>query len=206
MRIGKFQCLALAVVAFSLSLGAAPGAQTSVAEEETAKQVQNALARLPYYGVFDFLAFRVDRGTATLLGYAYRGSLKNEAVQAVKRIRGIDDVVDRVELLPSSQADESIRLATFASVYGDDHFTRYIPGGPVTVGYDFNVFTRFPNMQPVGMYPIHIIVKNLRTMLLGTVDTDLDLDRTYAATRARTVPGVLDVDIDIVVARRLSRK
>jgi hypothetical protein len=52
--------------------------------------------------------------------YAYRGSLKDEAVQAVKRVRGIDDVVDRIELLPSSPLDESTRLATFASVSAND--------------------------------------------------------------------------------------
>lgn len=79
-----------------------------------------------------------------------------------------------------------------------------LPGGPVTVRYDFNRFSRFPNMQPVGMYPIHIIVKNLRTTLLGTVDTDLD--RTLAATRARTVPGVLNVEVEVMVAGDLARK
>jgi hyperosmotically inducible periplasmic protein len=202
--IEKIQCLALAAVALSVPLGAASRAQTSVAEQETVSRVQQALERLPYYGVFDFLALNVERGTATLTGYAYRGSLKNEAVQAVKRVPGIDNVVDRIELLPAAPLDESIRRATFASIYGDDHFTRYISGGPITVRYDFNLFARFPNMQPVGMYPIHIIVKNLRTTLLGTVDTDLD--RTYAAIRARAVPGVLNVDVDIVVVRRVSRK
>ena len=30
--------------------------------------VQKALERLPHYGVFDFLAFGVDRGTVTLFG------------------------------------------------------------------------------------------------------------------------------------------
>jgi hyperosmotically inducible periplasmic protein len=205
MRITpKIRCLTLAVVALSLSSGATPRAQTSVAEQETVARAQKALERLPNYGVFDFLAFSVERGTATLLGYAYRASLKEEAVRAVKRVRGIDDVVDRIEILPSSQLDESIRSATFANIYGDDHFSRYIPGGPVTVRYDFNLFARFPDMQPVGMYPIHIIVKNLRTTLLGTVDTDLD--RTVATTRARTVPGVLKVDVDIAVARPASRK
>ena len=54
------------------------------------------------------------------------------------------------------------------------------------------------------MSPIHIIVKSLRTTLLGTVDTDLD--RTLAATRARTVPGVLNVDVELMVARDLARK
>ena len=201
--VQKIVCAALMGVTLSARSTATLGAQ-SIAKRETVARVQKALERLPYYGVFDFLAFGVDRGTGTLLGYAYRGSLKTEAVQAVKRVRGVDDVVDRTEILPSSPLDESIRLATFASVYGDDHFSRYIPGGPVTVRYDFNLFSRFPNMQPVGMYPIHIIVKNLRTTLLGTVDTDLD--RTLASTRARTVPGVLNVDVEVMVARDLARK
>lgn len=202
--VQRIVCAALLGLTLSAWSTATFGAQTSMAERETVTRVQKALERLPYYGVFDFLAFGVDHGTVTIFGYAYRGSLKTEAVQAVKRVRGVDDVVDRIEILPSSPLDESIRLATFASIYGDDHFSRYIPGGPVTVRYDFNRFTRFPNMQPVGMYPIHIIVKNLRTTLLGTVDTDLD--RTLASTRARTVPGVLNVDVEVMVARDLARK
>ena len=202
--VQRILCPVLVGVALSASLSAMPGAQTSVAERETVARIQKALERLPYYGVFDFLAFGVERGTVTLLGYAYRGSLKTEAVQAVKRVQGVDDVVDRIEILPASQQDESIRLATFASIYGDDHFSRYIPGGPVTVRYDFNLFARFPNMQPVGMYPIHIVVKNLRTTLVGMVDTDLD--KVLASTRARTVPGVLNVDVDVMVARDLARK
>jgi hyperosmotically inducible protein len=202
--VQKIVCAALMGVTLSAGATASLGAQTSIAGRQTVARVQKALERLPYYGVFDFLAFGVDRGTVTILGYAYRGGLKTEAVQAVKRVRGVDDVVDRIEILPSSPLDESIRLATFASVYGDDHFSRYIPGGPLTVRYDFSLLSRFPNMQPVGTYPIHIIVKNSRTTLLGTVDTDLD--RTLASTRARTVPGVLNVDVEVMVARDLARK
>jgi hyperosmotically inducible protein len=202
--VQKIVCAALMGVTLSAGATASLGAQTSIAGRQTVARVQKALERLPYYGVFDFLAFGVDRGTVTILGYAYRGGLKTEAVQAVKRVRGVDDVVDRIEILPSSPLDESIRLATFASVYGDDHFSRYIPGGPLTVRYDFSLLSRFPNMQQVGTYPIHIIVKNSRTTLLGTVDTDLD--RTLASTRARTVPGVLNVDVEVMVARDLARK
>jgi hypothetical protein len=125
-------------------------------------------------------------------------------VQAVRRVRGVDDVVDRIDVLPASQRDESIRSATFANLYGDDYFSRYIPGGAVTVRYDFNLFARFPNMQPVGMYPIHIIVKNLRTTLVGVVDTDLD--KVFASTRAHAVPGVLNVEVDVMVTRDVARK
>jgi BON domain-containing protein len=49
-----------------------------------------------------------------------------------------------------------------------------------------------PGMQPFGTYPIHIIVKNGRTMLLGVVDSAVD--RQLAEVRAREVSGVFAVD------------
>ena len=68
-RLGTFLML------FAL-LGAAPSpAVQSVAEKQRAENVRRALERLPYYGVFDFIAFNLDRGTATLMGYAYAPNL-----------------------------------------------------------------------------------------------------------------------------------
>jgi osmotically-inducible protein OsmY len=58
---------------------------------------------------------------------------------------------------------------------------------------------RFLGMQPVGVYPIHIIVKNGRTMLLGVVDSAAD--RQIAEVRAREVSGVFAVENSLTVAR-----
>ena len=57
-----------------------------VRSEETVRSVRKMLERLPYYGVFDFLVFSVDRGTVTLAGYAYEGNLKADAEMATKRV------------------------------------------------------------------------------------------------------------------------
>ena len=54
-------------------------------------------------------------------------------------------------------------------------------------------------MQPVGIYPIHIIVKNGRTMLLGVVDSAAD--RQIAEVRAREVTGVFEVENGLTVVR-----
>ena len=43
--------------------------------------------------------------------------------------------------------------------------------------------SRFPGMQPFGTYPIHIIVNNGRTTLMGVVDSEMD--RRMAEIRAR---------------------
>ncbi len=83
MRVAQWiLCPVLVGVALSASLSAIPAAQTSVAERETVAHIQKAREPLPYYGVVDFLAFGVEGGTVTLFGYAYRGSLKTEAVPA----------------------------------------------------------------------------------------------------------------------------
>ena len=54
-------------------------------------------------------------------------------------------------------------------------------------------------MQPVGVYPIHIVVKNGRTMLLGAVNSAAD--RQLAEVRAREVSGVFEVENSLIVER-----
>ena len=58
----------------------------------------------------------------------------------------------------------------------------------------------FRGMQPVGPYPIHIIVKNGRTMVLGIVDGAAD--RQIAEVRAREGTGVFEVENSLTVARQ----
>ena len=175
------------------------GAQ-SVAVKETTLNIQRALQRLPYYGVFDFLAFAVDRGTVTLLGYGYRENLKSDAAQAVKRVSGVDEVANKIEILPASQNDDRIRWATFYNIYTDDFLSRYAPGGAMGARDEARSVSRFPGTQPLGTYPIHIIVKNGRMMLLGVVDSEAD--KTVAGVRAREVTGVFGVENGLVVTRK----
>ncbi len=160
--------------------------------------MRRVLERLPYYGVFDFIAFSVDRGTVTLVGYSYQGSLKGDAAAAAKRASGVDEVDNRIELLPPSPGDDRIRWATFYRIYTDDFLSRYAPGGAPGAWRDLKDARRFPGMQPIGLYPIHIIVRNGRTMLLGVVDSAVD--RQVAEIRAREVSGVFDVENSLMVA------
>src|SRR5215467_8297992 len=48
-------------------------------ESGIAKRVRHELLMLPYYGVFDDLAFRIDGDTVTLLGQVTRPTLKSDA-------------------------------------------------------------------------------------------------------------------------------
>ena len=171
----------------------------SVTSEETVRSVRRMLERLPYYGVFDFIVFRIDRGTVYLAGYSYQGNLKADAEMATKRASGVDEVANKIEVLPTSQNDDRIRWATFYRIYTDDFLSRYAPGGVFGVLQELRDERHFPGMQPVGRYPIHIIVKNGRTMLLGVVDNASD--RQIAEVRAREVTGVFEVENSLSVAR-----
>jgi hyperosmotically inducible protein len=202
MRKFGFAVVATAVAAGLLArpdAAAAVQGQVSVAVKETTLQVRRALLKLPYYGVFDFLAFSVDKGTVTLTGFAYAGNLREEAEDMVRRVSGVDEVANRIEVLPTSQLDDQIRWATFIRIYTDDFLSRYSPGGPMSARYEVANMLRFPGMQPFGTYPIHIIVKNRQVTLVGIVDNEGD--KTLAGVRAREVSSTAGVTNELMVVK-----
>ena len=178
-------------------LGSALAGAQSVSEKQQQFEVQREIGKLPTYGVFDFIAFNYDRGKVTLEGYAYQDGLRSHAARAAKRVSGIDEVDNKIELLPASTNDDRIRWATFYKIYTDDFLSRYSPGGPMNARYELYQSLRFPGMQPLGSYPIHIVVKNGRTTLMGVVDSPMD--KQMAEFRAREVSGVFAVENELVV-------
>jgi hypothetical protein len=181
----------LSLALLGTSSGTTDGSTQGGTPQETVRAVERLLERLPYYGVFDYLVFRVERNTVYLAGYSFEGRLKADAEMAAKRASGIDEVANKIEVLPTSPNDDRIRWATFYRIYTDDFLSRYAPGGLLEVRRELRDERLFPGMQPVGRYPIHIIVKGGRTMLLGAVDNASD--RQLAEVRAREVSGVFEV-------------
>ncbi|HVZ22218.1 MAG TPA: BON domain-containing protein [Vicinamibacterales bacterium] len=195
----------LAILFGGLGLILSAAAATTRAQNSAVEAIRKELLQLPYYGVFDFLAFSYDRGTVTLKGYAYAPGLKKDAEHAVKRAAGVDQVVDMIEQLPPSQADDELRWKTYYAIYRDPFLARYAPGGGMLWGHRHAFSGPFSPMgagpflayEAAGDYPIHIIVKNLRILLLGVVDNGSD--KMLAGVRARDVPGSLGVDNQLVV-------
>jgi len=173
----------------------------------TLEQIRKDLLKLPYYGVFDYLAFSYDKGMVTLGGYAYRPTLKQDAERAVKRVSGVDQVTNKIEVLPVSPNDDEIRWAAYYKIYGDPFLAKYAPGGGALWGHrhafggGFHPFDvgPFPGMEPAGDYPIHLIVKNGKIMLLGVVDNDAD--KKVAELKAKEVPGTFGVENLLMVDR-----
>ncbi len=180
-------------------------AAETIAPQETTRSLRHALQRLPYYGVFDHITFTVERGVVTLNGYAVSGSLRNAAETAARRTAGVDEVANRLEVLPASQEDDRIRWSTFYRIYTDAFLSKYASGGEITVRREVREARRWGFMyQPLGLYSIHIVVRNGHTTLYGLVDSEAD--KQMAEFRAREVFGTFGVENEIVVAKRAARK
>ncbi len=153
------------------------GEPTAKSEERIVREVRHELLMLPYFGVFDNIAFKVNGYEVTLLGQVVRPSLKSDAENAVKRIEGVEKVDNQIEVLPPSNMDDRIRLQLFQAIY------RY----PALQKYELGV-----------QKPIRIIVKNGHVTLEGVVDSESD--KNLAGVRATTVPGTFAVTNNLQVA------
>ena len=77
--------------------------------ERITKEVRHELLMLPYLGVFDNLAYKVDGYNVTLMGQVTRPTLKSDAENVVKRIEGVERVDNQIEVLPVSPNDDRLR-------------------------------------------------------------------------------------------------
>lgn len=180
-------------------------AAETITPQETTRSVRRALARLPYYGVFDYMTFNVDRGVVTLNGYVYlNASLRQAAELAAKRTAGVDEVTNHLEVLPASQEDDRIRWSTFYRIYTDAFLSRYASGGDIGARREIYQARLWGGQyQPLGLYSIHIVVRHGRTTLYGVVDNDAD--KQIAEVRAREVVGTFGVHNELVVAKKVAR-
>ena len=194
--------IAVIATAAALPLSLLAAQANDARANDIRKEIRHELLQLPYYSVFDFIAFKYDRGTAELMGYAYATTLKEDAEHAVKRVAGVDTVDNRIEQLPLSQQDNALRWKIYYAIYNDPFLSKYSPGGGMLWGHRhrFGGFEGlWEGMEPAGNYPIHIIVRNGHVDLMGVVDDPGD--RTIAEMKARQVPGSFEVKNDLIVDR-----
>lgn len=139
-------------------------------------KVRHELVMLPFTSIYDNLSFRVDGDTVTLFGATIRPVMKSSAENVVKRIEGVNRVVNNIEVLPLSPFDDRIRLATARAIYGYPALQRYALGANPS---------------------IRIIVKNGNVTLQGAVATEMD--RNLAFLRANGVFGSFAVTNELRV-------
>ncbi len=154
-----------------------PGTVSPKGSDRIAREVRHELVMLPFYGVFDNLAYKVESdGTVTLAGQVARPTLKSDAENAVKHIEGVEKVVNDIEVLPASIGDDRIRRAAYRAIYSNTVLSQY---------------------QLRAVPPIHIIVKNGHITLEGAVARQMD--KQIAGMQANQVPGAFSVTNNLQV-------
>ena len=175
----KPRLLVVSVMLFLMSwIALGQNATFAKSEDRITREVRHELLMLPYFGVFDNIAFKVNGGTVTLLGQVVRPSLKSDAQNSIKHIEGVERVDNQIEVLPPSSQDDALRIALFRAIYQYPSLQRYALG---------------------VQKPIRIIVKSGRVTLEGVVDSDAD--KNVAGVRANSVPGIFQVTNNLRVEK-----
>jgi hyperosmotically inducible protein len=142
------------------------------------EEIRHQLVMLPYYNVFDWLQADVSRGgMVTLMGEVTRPTTKDDAVARVRKLAGVTQVVDHIEVLPLSRIDDQLRVALYRSIFN----------------YNSPLFRYATQSVP----PIHIIVENGHATLKGVVANATDSQIAYM--KASGVPGVFEVRNELQV-------
>ncbi len=131
---------------------------------------------------FNALTIGVENGVVTLGGVAYGPTDKDSAVSLVANTPGVRDVIDNIEVAPTSPFDDQIRLAEARAIYGAPQLNKYA-------------------LDPAK--PIRITVINGNVTLSGVVDSQADKD--VAGIRANGVPNVFKVTNNLQVAGQSGR-
>jgi len=126
---------------------------------------------------FNAITVGVENGMVTLGGHAYSDVDKDSAVALVSTYPGVKEVVDEIEVDPTSIMDDQTRLAVARAIYGYPSLNRYAS-------------------DPAK--PIRISVQNGHVELFGVVDSKADKDTAYI--RANAVPGIFSVENYLQVA------
>jgi osmotically-inducible protein OsmY len=143
------------------------------------KQVRHQLLMIPWFSVFDNLEYKVEGYTVTLFGQVVNSAVKDDAESAVKKLEGVEKVVNHIEVLPPSPNDDRIRRQEFRAIYSFGPLQQYA-------------------IQAIP--PIHIIVKGGNVTLEGVVASQADKNAAYI--RARGVSGVFSVTNNLRVEKR----
>ncbi len=159
-----------------VDFGKHPAQSSDPVETNIARDVRHELLLLPYYSLFDDLEYRVQGRTVTLSGSvtSVHSQTKQDAERAVKRIEGVESVINNIQVLPPAPFDEQVLRALMNAGGLSQYFWEAAPS-------------------------IHIIVNNQRVTLKGFVNSEGD--KNLATITAKEVPNVFQVTNDLQVVK-----
>jgi osmotically-inducible protein OsmY len=132
--------------------------------------------------MFNSLALKVENGVVTVSGDVHDYPSRDSAIAIVETTPGVKDVIDEINVLPTSGFDDDLRIRIARAIYGDPALRKYA-------------------IDP--QKPIRIVVDNGHVTLDGVVDSELD--RQLAFTRANSVSNVFSVTNNLMVQNQKTK-
>ena len=151
----------------------------SVPDQQLQQEIADKLRydRVSLGSTFNAFGLKVQNGVVTVQGDVRDYPARDSALSIVETTPGVKEVIDNINVLPTSPMDDDIRLRVARAIYGHPSLSRYA-------------------IDP--QRPIRIVVDNGHVTLYGIVDNQAD--KTIAETQAKSVPNVFSVDDKLMVA------
>jgi hyperosmotically inducible protein len=152
---------------------------TTIPDDQLQKELADKLRydRVGYGNAFNNLAIKVQNGVLTLNGDVRDYPARDSAVAIAETTPGVKEVIDNINVLPTSPMDDDLRLRIARAIYGHSSLSKYA-------------------LDP--QKPIRIVVNNGHVTLYGVVDSQMD--KQIAEMQAKSVPNVFSVDNKLMVA------
>ena len=147
-------------------------------DQKLAERIAEQMRRSTYFTVFDDVEIGVDNGVVTLTGYVTQPIKSDDLARRASHVDGVQEFVNKLEVLPASLADDRLRALVANAIYRDPTFSNYAS-------------------QTIP--PIHVIVRNSSVLLTGVVNSEVE--RRQAENIVRHIPGIIGVQNALRVER-----
>jgi hyperosmotically inducible protein len=139
--------------------------------------------RIGFGILYNNLTLKVHDGVVTVGGQVLDYPSEMSAIGIVQTEPGVKDVIDDIQVLPTSPFDDALRIKLARAIYGQPSMQKYA-------------------IDPQA--PIRIVVHNGHVTLNGVVDSAMD--KQIAGIQAGSVPGVFDVKNNLIVEKQPTGK
>jgi hyperosmotically inducible protein len=133
-----------------------------VTPRQIGEQARKDIVTYPWFTIFDWITLDVQGERLIVNGQVTQPYKKQDIGNFLAHVKGVADLENNLEVLPTSEYDDSLRMAIARAIYNDPYFIHY---------------------GNQALPPIHIVVKNGNVTLEGVVLNQLDRAKADADAR-----------------------
>jgi hyperosmotically inducible protein len=133
-----------------------------VTPRQIVEQARKDILSYPWFSIFDWVTLGIQDDRLTVNGQVTLPSKKQDIGNFLAHVKGVAELDNNLEVLPTSEYDDSLRMAIARAIYNDPYFIHY---------------------RDQAFPPIHIVVKNGNVTLEGVVANQIDRAKADADAR-----------------------